>query len=433
MDKKESFEIVGLGGKRTLTGKIEVKGAKNAVLKVLASSILFKDGFSLTNVPDTEDVARILELLADLGVTAERTAHDAYTIDTSKINNWVIKPEISKRLRSSVVLTGPLLARFGQVTFPYPGGCVIGKRPIDIFLEGFEKMGAEIVTENDSYKISVVGGKLKGTAIFLRVPSVTATETFIMAGVLAEGKTVLENCALEPEIESLGRFLIECGAKISGLGTPTITIEGGDLLAGAGKTYQTIPDRIETGSFMILAALCGKDIEIAGCEPNHVQSLIAMLSEAGVSLEVNENSIRVTNNKDSAEGKYRALDIKTHEYPGFPTDLQALAAVFLTQAEGESFIFETIFEGRLGYLETLNQMGANAKMLDAHRALVYGPTPLRAREVESPDLRAGMAYIIAALVAEGKSLVHNVYYIERGYEKIDDRLAKLGVSIRRIT
>ena len=428
-DKKEVFVIEGLAGKKTLSGEIAVGGAKNAILKVIAAAPLFKDEYTLTNVPGIEDVHRAVEVLEDLGAKVEIRSPGTYFVEINGLSSSVLTPEIAKRMRASLVFTGPLLARFGQVSFPHPGGCVIGKRPIDIFLEGYEAMGATVSLVDNTYTVTAKGGKLKGAEIFFRVQSVTATETFMMAAVLAEGKTILKNCALEPETVSLGEFLVECGAKITGLGTSTIEIEGGELLSGAGKTYTTVPDRIEAGSFIVLGALCASDLKVTGCEPKHLDALLHMLKEARVNFEVGPDYVRV---KNTGVEKFRAVDVKTHEYPGFPTDLQAPMGIFLTQAEGESFIFETIFEGRLGYLETFNAMGAETRLLDAHTAMVKGPTPLKDRELESPDLRAGLAYILAALVAEGTSTIHNIYFIDRGYEKIDERLEKLGAKIKRV-
>ncbi len=423
---KQSFYIQGLGGRRELSGELPVRGAKNAVIKVLAASLLFNDEVSLDNVPAIEDVARTVELLTDLGVQVTDQGNGKLLLQTNDLKKSDLNPEIAKSLRTSIVLSGPLLARLGRVTFPYPGGCVIGKRPIDIFLDGFKKMGAVIKEEGENYELTAPNG-LSGAEIFLRVPSVTATETFLMAAVLAKGETVLKNVALEPEIKSLSEFLISCGAQIAGLGTPTLIITGGGLLSGKGKTYTTLPDRIEAGSFLILAALLAKDVTITHCEPAHLDALINLLTQAGVKMTVNKESINIKGDQP----EFKAVDVKTHEYPGFPTDLQAPLSVFLTQVSGQSFIFETIFEGRLNYLETLARFGANTKVLDAHRAIIEGPSKLIGREVESPDLRAGLAYVLAALVAHGESIVHNVYYIDRGYERIDQRLAQLGATIRR--
>lgn len=428
MAKDDRFIITGLGGAKTLSGELTIGGAKNEVLKVLAGSILFRDGLTLTNVPEIEDVRRMIELLEGLGISVRQLEKNKYHLVTKGLNNFSLASEISKKLRASIVVTGPLLARLGKVVFPYPGGCVIGKRPIDLFLSGFEKMGAMITENEEGFVIEASRGKLQGAEIFFKNQSVTATETFIMAGVLAEGQTVLKNCALEPEIISFGEWLNGCGAKITGLGTSTITVYGGDLLSGEGKTHETLPDRIEAGSFLILGALTASELIIKKCRPEHLDALIAYLIEAGVKIEIGPDWIKVINRGDE---KFTALDVKTHEYPGFPTDLQAPFAIFLTQADGQSYIFETIFEGRLNYFDALSRMGAKVKVLDSHRAIIDGPTPLSGREIESPDLRAGLAYVLAAIIASGQSVVHNVEYIDRGYEEIEKRLVGLGLDIKR--
>ncbi len=428
MSEQQKFVIQGLGGKRVLKGKIPTPGAKNAILKVLAASILFKDELTVENVPEIEDVTRMIELLEDLGIIVERKGPNSYRLLTSDIRTSEISPEISKRLRSSIVLTGPLVGRLGEVTFPHPGGCVIGKRPIDFFIEAFQILGADVKDTGGGYHIKVGRGGLKGSEIFFKNQSVTATEDFLMAAVLAKGTTVLKNCAMEPEIEDLGRFLNSCGAKIDGLGTPTIVVQGTGLLSGKGQTYTTMPDRIAAGSFIILGALAGEDLEVTNCEPNHLDSLLHTLKLVGVNLKIGKNYVHIKGRQQ----KFKAVDLKTHEYPGFPTDLQAPMSVLLTQAEGQSFLFETIFEGRLSYLETLARMGADTRVLDAHRALVHGPKRLLGKEVDSPDLRAGLAYVLAGIIARGKTVVHNIYYIDRGYEHIDDHLRKIGVDIKRV-
>jgi len=425
----DKFIINGLAGSKKLEGQITVGGAKNVALKVLAASILFKDGFSLVNVPEIEDVHQVLAILQSLGIKNKQIEPHCYQLDSSAAKEFILPSDLAKKLRASIVLTGPLLARFGRVIFPYPGGCVIGKRPIDMFLSGYKKMGAQIREEGENFIIEAPAGKLQGAEIFFKNQSVTNTETFMMAGVLAAGKTILKNCALEPEIVSLGEFLNDCGAKITGLGTSTIEIEGGELLSGAGKTYETLPDRIEAGSFLILGAIGASALTINKCRPDHLDSLLNLMREAGVMIETGLDWIKVINNEKNK--KFSAVDIKTHEYPGFPTDLQAPFSIFLTQVEGQSFIFETIFEGRLNYLEALNRMGAKTKILDVHRAIIDGPTPLEGREIESPDLRAGLAYVLAAIIASGQSVVHNVVYIDRGYEKIEERLRLIGVKIER--
>lgn len=427
---KEKFIIQGIGGEKTLSGEISVNGAKNAVLKAMAASLLFADEVVLKNVPDIEDVSRMEELLSALGVRVEKNKG----VRKLKCGNNILSDmptDISKRFRASIVVSGPLLARLGKISFPHPGGCVIGARPIDLFLEGFQKMGASVKEKGNRYFVEAKNG-LKGTEIFFRNQSVGATETFMMAAVLAKGKTVLKNCAMEPEIVSLAEFLIECGAKIKGIGTTTIEIIGGAKLHTRGRTYRTPPDRLETGSFLILGALAAKDLLIKNCEPEHVSALLEMLQYAGVKLEIRKKSIRVLGGKYVNEN-LRALNIKTHEYPGFSTDLQSPMVVFLTQATGESVVFETIFEGRLNYTAELVRMGADITMWDANRAMIKGPTPLKGRELESPDIRTGYAFVIAGIIARGETVIHNVYYIDRGYATIEKRLQNIGVQIVRMS
>lgn len=432
---KDKFLIRGLGGKKKLSGSISVSGAKNAALKVMASSILFREGITMRNVPDIEDVKRMSDLLIALGCNVVNKRKGEFNIRCGNNVHANLANDISKRMRSSIVLSGPLLARFGEVSFPHPGGCVIGERPIDFFIDGFQKMGAKVRIKTDGgkkiYVLKSPRGRLRGAKIFLKNPSVTATETFMMAGVLAHGMTVIQNAALEPEIEDLAQFLVRSGAKITGMGTPTITVRGGGLLSSRGKAYVTMPDRIETGSFLILGALCARDLLVTNCNPEHVTALINILESSGASFKVGKTSIAILNGKQNKK-QFITANIKTHEYPGFPTDLQAPMMIFLTQAKGEATVFETIFEGRLNYTESLTSMGADITPMDPHRVLVKGPTSLRGRRLQSPDLRAGLAFIIAAAVARGSSVIYNVYNIDRGYERIDERLRLIGVDIKRI-
>ncbi len=426
------FIVKGLNGEKTLSGKIKVNGAKNAVLKVMASSVLFSDGVDMVNIPEIEDVKRMAELLENLGAKLENKGKGKFFINTKNINKSDLDRKISERIRASIVLTGPLLARFGKTTFPVPGGCVIGARSIDFFIDGFKKMGALAVFKNGEYQIKAKKGGLKGAEIFLKTPSVTATETFIMAGVLAKGKTIIKNAALEPEVKNLADFLVSCGAKIKGIGTPIVEITGGKLLKSAGKKYRAMPDRLEAGSFLILGALCADNLEITNCNPADIELVIEMMRESGVPIVVGKNFIKIKNNSKNKNSDFRSFNLKTKEYPGFPTDLQAPMVVFLTQSTGESLVFETIFEGRLNYTEDLKRMGANILMLDPHRVLVKGPKNLRGREVESPDLRAGLAFVIAAILAKGESIIDNIYLIDRGYERLEERLRDIGVDIERI-
>lgn len=434
----DSFRIKGLGGKKTLSGTIKINGAKNAILQAFAATALFKDSSTLSNVPNIEDTSRMCELLTELGYIINKKDERTYTLEIPENIITELPYELSRRLRASIVLTGPLLAREGEVTFPHPGGCVIGNRPIDIFLDGFLAMGATLEESEKSYTLRAPKGKdgkarLKGAEIFMRVQSVTATQTFMMAAVLAEGTTVLKNAALEPETESLATYLNKCGANIKGVGTSTITIEGGELLSGKGKVYKAPSDRIETGSFLVLGALAADNLVLEDCMPEHLEAVIEMLRRAGVNLEVGETTIKISNNGKVKNKSFKSFDIKTHEYPGFPTDLQAPAVVFLTQSSGEALVFETIFEGRLNYTEGLIRMGADIKLWDTHRVTVKGPSPLKGRELEGPDIRAGLAYVIAGIIAKGESVIHNAYYIDRGYENIEGRLRDIGVEIERIS
>ncbi len=423
----QKLVIEGLGHKRVLSGEISVCGAKNSALKAFAATLLFKEKVRIENVPHIEDIFQMEHILKDIGVLINQEK-DAYVLDTTSQISSELPRALSKRLRASIVLTGPLLGRNGSVTFHHPGGCLIGARPIDVFLEGFRALGANVSMKGEAYVLTVPTGGLPGGEFFFHTQSVTGTETLMMAAVLGRGKSVLKNAALEPEIVVLADFLNACGARIRGAGTPTIEVEGVPGLHARGNLFETPPDRIEAGSFLILAALTASDIMIRDCEPRHLESLIYLLKIMGVSLEVGGDFIRVR----GGDGRYKAHDIKTHEYPGFPTDLQAPMAVFLTQCEGEAFIFETIFEGRFRYVDDLLRMGAHLRSLDQHRIMIKGPTTLSGKELESPDLRAGLAYIIAALVAEGVSVIHNVYNIDRGYEHIEERLSAVGARIKRV-
>jgi len=429
---KDSFVINGIGGTRKkLIGEIPVYGAKNAILKVMAGSLLFDGPITMTNSPLIADVERMGELLTEMGGYVSFPRKHEIVIDTREIADGKLPADIAGKFRSSIVCTGPLLSRFGKVTFPFPGGCVIGERPFDVFLSAYEALGAKVSQRGETFTISA--RKLTGADIFFKVPSVTGTETIMMAATLAHGTTVLENCAMEPEIESLANFLNKHGAKIKGAGTSTITIEGraGQLLDAKRPqpVYEAIPDRIETASFLILGALAAKSLKITGCNPKHVQSTIGLLQEAGVQVKVNTVSIEVSNKNIK---KYKAVDVKTHEYPGFPTDAQSPMTILLTQCEGQSNIFETIYEGRLNYLYDLKRMGAKVKELDSHRAEIYGARALKGRELDGPDLRTGFAFIIAGIIATGKSTINNVYYVDRGYADVEKRLANIGVDITRI-
>ena len=415
-----------INGPSKLHGEIEVKGAKNSALKIIPAAILSSEKIIIKNLPDIEDVKQSLALLADLGAKIEKISSDSIEIDPSQINKTELSGAFAKKFRASIMFAAPLLARFGQVRLSHPGGCVIGagERPIDLFLDGFTALGAKIESDNESYLIKT-DGRLSGGHFFFPIVSVTVTESLMMAAVLARGTTVLKNCAMEPEIKALADYLNENGAKIQGAGSPTITIEGVEKIFAS--EFTVIPDRIETGSFMCLAAATGSEITIKKCNPEHVEALLEIFKRIGIPMEIGADWIKIKEVKD-----FRAYNILTHEYPGFPTDLQSPYTVLMTQAKGASLIHEVIYDRRLLFTDLLSQMGADIIMCDPHRVVVNGPTTLHGRKLTSPDLRAGIGLVIAALTANGKTEIDNIYQIKRGYENIDERLRSLGADIQEV-
>lgn len=416
-------KFVITGGAK-LSGTIAVKGAKNAGLKIIPAAILSQDKITINNLPDIEDISRSFDILTDLGATVTKQG-EAYVVDTSSISHTELKHSLANKLRASIMFVGPLLARFGEVKFPHPGGCVIGagQRPIDLFLEGFAKMGAGISTVDNYYHLTA--DKLRGCEFFFTTVTVTGTESMMMTATLAEGKTILSNCAMEPEIVALADYLNSVGAKIGGAGTPVITIEGVEKIGGG--EFTTIPDRIEAGTFAIMAAATNSELTISDCRPDHLESLLAMFTKIGVPYTSTATTLTILKH-----GVLKALDIKTHEYPGFPTDLQSPYTILMTQAEGMAIVHETIYDRRLLFTDMLTQMGANIIMCDPHRVVISGPTKLHGHKLTSPDLRAGIAMIIAGMIASGKTEIDNIYQIDRGYERIDERLRSLGAEIERI-
>ena len=412
------------GGKK-LSGEIKVGGAKNAALKFFAAALLSKELWQLRNVPNIEDIVRMGEILSDLGVEVNKKGENGYDICASNIKSNILDEDKTRKLRASIVLTVPLLLRTGKVEFHHPGGCLLGKRPIDIFLDGFKAFGANVKWSKNKYIISAK--KIRGADFFFRQISVTATETLMMLGVMAQGRTVLKNAAQEPEIQSLAEFLNKCGAKIKGAGTSTIIIDGvKEIRSGI---YETMPDRIEAGSFAILAAAANSNVKIKKMNPAHLEVLWQIFKEIGVNFSLGNDYAVVGRSKNN----YKAINIKTHEYPGLATDLQPPLTVLLTQLKGLSMVHETIYEGRLFYTDILNKMGANIILCDPHRVVISGPTVLSGAKVFSPDIRAGIALIIAGLMAKGETIIENIYQIDRGYEKIDERLRAIGADIKRVS
>jgi len=408
-------------------GEIPVYGAKNSAIKLLPATLLIDGQITLHNIPDIDDIRDMIQILELLGAKIERVSHHSYTIDTTTVNNNIIPLELAVKMRASFLFIAPLLIRFGEVSFPHPGGDSIGRRPIDMTLESLSLMGAEVVEENNQYIFRLPNKSLKGIDYVFKWISHTATEHLIMAAVKAEGKTTIYNAALEPEVTALCDMLRLAGAKIQGDGTSEIIIEGVEKLAVNSIEYTNIPDRLEAGTFAILGALTRSDIKVTGIEPKHLQVFWKFLDLVGVEYELGLNSVQII----SHNNPYKGLQVKTHEYPGFVTDLQAPFTLLLTQAEGTSVVQETIFDGRLFYKDTLNQMGANIIMCDPYRVVVNGPTKLYGRQIESPDIRAGMTFLLAALISERDSVIDNIHHIDRGYEKIEERLSNLGFEIVR--
>ncbi len=410
-------------GPAQISGEISVKGAKNLALKIIPASILLADELKLSNVPNIEDIDKALSLLKSLGAKVEKEG-SRVKINTKDMGNNELPLDLANKFRASIMFVGPLLARFGEVRFPHPGGCVIGAggRPIDLFIEGFKKLGAETKEKDNTYILKAK--KLKGSSYFFPKVSVTATESLMMTACLAQGRTILKNCAMEPEIVSLAQYLNQHGAEIKGAGTPVMEIQGVENINGG--SFKIIPDRIETGSFAIMGAVTASELTILNCQPDHIQILLTIFEKIGIDYEQGEDWLRIKKRK-----KIQPYSIKTHEYPGFPTDLQPPYTVLMTQAQGSSIIHEAIYDRRLLYVDMLSQMGADIIMCDPHRVVINGPNRLFSKKLTSPDLRAGIALIIAAMAAQGKTEIDNIYQIDRGYEKIDQRLRKIGLDIKR--
>lgn len=414
-----------ISGGRVLQGELQVNGAKNHALKMIPAALLVDGPTTLENVPDIEDVSRLLEIVEEMGATVKRT-HHTITITPPSHFSGDLSATLVPTLRASVVIIGPALTRYKRVHLPHPGGDNIGQRPINFFVEGLRAMGAVVEQDTGGYTFTAPTGLTGGTIVFPTV-SVTGTETIMMAAVCAQGSTVMHNAALEPEIVALASFLNEHGAHITGAGTSTVVINGTGLLRPAHGTI--IPDRLEAGSFLMLAAATNSAVTITQCRPEHLTIPITLLQQMGVRCTTTPTSITVEPTQQSLS----PLHVVTHEYPGFPTDLQPPLAVLLTQAQGRSTIHETIWESRLGYLALLQQMGANSSAPDACHAVIEGPTVFHGTTIESPDIRAGIAVIIAALLAEGDTTIHTTYQIDRGYERIEQRLQSIGAAIQRIT
>ncbi|GAB4406360.1 MAG: UDP-N-acetylglucosamine 1-carboxyvinyltransferase [Thermodesulfovibrionales bacterium] len=413
-------KLVIKGGKR-LKGEIEISGAKNAALPIMVASILSSGESLISRVPDLVDVMIMGRLLANLGAGFHFESGRAI-INTAEINNHVAPYDLVKTMRASVLVLGPLLARIGRATVSLPGGCAIGARPVNLHLLGLEKMGAAI--ELDRGYVIASAKRLRGAEIYLDIPTVTGTENLMMAASLARGATVIENAAKEPEVVDLANALNSMGARIRGAGESTIEIEGVDELRPL--SYSIIPDRVEAGTFMTIAGITGGDILIKDCMPEHNEALIAKLNEAGLTIEKHGTALRVRGPES-----VRSRDIKTMPYPGFPTDMQAQFMALMSIADGTSAIVETIFENRFMHVAELRRMGADID-IEKNVATVRGVQKLKGADVMATDLRASASLIVAALAAEGETIIHRIYHLDRGYERIEEKLRGLGAIVERV-
>lgn len=409
------------GGKK-LRGTIRVMGAKNAVLPILAATLMTDCRCVIKNVPRIRDVEVMMELMESLGRTAAWTGEHTITVSNGTLSLKSLDPKRVKSFRASVLLAGPLLTKFRSIRMGEPGGCALGNRPLDDHFHGFRRMGVTITRSRGMY--TFVHRGLEAKTIVLISPSVTATENIVMAAALTSGTTVLKNAACEPHVQDLCNFLNAMGARIDGIGTGTITIRGVTKLRGA--THVVIPDPINAMTFIIMGLATRSAITVAGIRPDHCAVPLEVLLAAGARFDIRKNSITL-----KTTGLLKAMKIQTRPYPGIPTDLQSQFGVLATQAHGTTLIDETIYDGRLGTIQELASMGADATVCDSHRALITGPTPLQGKSIHSLNLRAGITLVVAALIATGQTVIHDAEMIDRGYEHIDERLRALGADIRR--
>ena len=410
-------------GGRTLTGTVTISGAKNAALPELCAALLTDQPVTLSNVPRLQDVSTALKLLRNMGVTIDRAdaTPDVVVLNAGRISAREAPYDLVKTMRASILVLGPLLARFGEARVSLPGGCAIGSRPVDQHIKGLQAMGAEIVVEHGY--IVAKAARLKGTRITTDMVTVTGTENLLMAATLAEGETILENAAQEPEIPDLAEMLIAMGAKIEGHGTSRIRIEGVDRLHGA--AHRVVPDRIETGTFLCAVAAAGGDVTLQRANARHLETVIEKLREAGAIVQSGDDWIRVV-----GHGRPRAVSFRTSEYPAFPTDMQAQFMTLNCIAEGTSVVTETIFENRFMHVNELVRLGAKID-IDGHTAVVHGVERLSGATVMATDLRASASLVIAGLVAEGETVVDRIYHLDRGYDQMEAKLRGIGADIER--
>lgn len=413
------MNILKVQGGKELEGRVKISGAKNSAVALLPATLLCDESVNLLNVPDISDTVALFDILSYLGAKITNLGEESYKIDVSNIENKPITDEMSNKLRASYYFMGALLGKYKKAVVSYPGGCSIGSRPIDLHLKGFESLGAKIEYEENNIIISAE--ELKGSNIYLDFASVGATINIMFAAVKAEGTTIIDNAAREPEIVNIAMFLNSMGAKITGAGTSTIRIKGVKNMHSS--VHEVIPDRIEAGTYIMIGACACKSLVVENIIPEHLEALTQKLIEMGVDLKIEDDSIYISN-----KNKLKAVKIKTQVYPGFPTDMQQVMSALMTKAEGKSVIEETIFENRFQNLYELRKMGANIEV-SGNKGYIFGPTKLRGKTVNATDLRAGASLVLAALIAEGTTTINNADYILRGYEHITEKLTSLGAKI----
>ena len=407
----------------SLSGEVHISGSKNAALSIIAASIMTEERIVLKNIPHLEDITTMIRLIAGMGVSITLVDENKLILDSSKIKNFIAPYDLVKTMRASILVLGPLIARFGEASVSLPGGCAIGARPVNLHLEGLRAMGANIEI-NEGY-ICAKAKKLKGTYFSFNPVSVTGTANLMTAAVLAEGQSILENAAIEPEVISLGEFLIKMGAKIKGLGTRKIIIDGVNKLHSV--EHIIIPDRIEAGTFLVAATITKGSVLLKKTQPEHLQSVLDLLSQTGALIVVEENKIEL----NMTQKNFKPIDFTTQPYPGIPTDMQAQFMVLNTIARGNSIVVETIFENRFMHVLELQRMGADIS-LSGNTAYITGVKRLQSAPVMATDLRASAALVLAGLVADGETCIDRIYHIDRGYENIENKLSLLGAKVARI-
>jgi UDP-N-acetylglucosamine 1-carboxyvinyltransferase len=412
-----------IDGGVTLSGKISISGAKNAALPILAGTLLATKPVTINNVPHLKDVTTTIALLQTMGVQITINDHMQLEVDASDVTHREAPYELVKTMRASILVLGPLLARFGEADVSLPGGCAIGARPVNLHIAGLQAMGADVSVRNGFIKARAE--RLKGAHIVFDIVTVTGTENLLMAAVLADGETVLENAAREPEVADLANFLIGMGAKIEGAGTGTISVQGVDSLGGT--EYSVLPDRIETGTYLVGAAMTGGKIRVENTAPETLEAVLIKLSEAGAEITTGEGWIEL----DMHGKRPKAVDVRTAPYPAFPTDMQAQFCAMNAVAQGTGMVTETIFENRFQHVLELQRMGAEIQ-LEGNTAICSGVDQLTAAPVMATDLRASAGLVLAGLAAEGQTLVDRIYHVDRGYERIEEKLLQLGATIRRV-